>query len=325
MGSDQMPSLNRDDIHIIARHSNLNEEGIAKTLKVFVYTNSASWRLFLRLFFLALGVSFTLAGNVCFFSYNWADLNKFAKIGIILGLVIVTSFLAMIPKFSITVRNILLTGASVLVGVLFAVFGQIYQTGANAYDFFLAWTICITIWVLLSDFAPLWAIYLALINITIALYSAQVANTWEGIPMITALTILNAIVLACSIFLNANNRNVKIPLWFTNSLALVVVYMATMGVMMIIFDRTEPVDLPHLIVTAILYAAGCWYGLRYKRAFYLSIIPFSLILIISAKLIEISDGAAMFLTTSIFVIASVTFLIMQLIRMQKKWANEAGK
>jgi len=325
MGSDQMPLLNREDIHIIARHSNLGEEKIAEYLKGEVYSDAGDWKKFLRLFFLSLGVSFTLAGIVCFFSYNWADLNKFAKIGIILGLVIITSFFAMIPKFSITVRNILLISASVLVGVLFAVFGQIYQTGANAYDFFLAWTICITIWVLLSDFAPLWAIYLALINTTIALYSAQVANTWEGVPLITALTIFNAVVLAIAIFLSGKTRNMKIPLWFTNSLALVVVYMATMGMMMIIFDHSEPLYLPHFIVTAVLYAAGCWYGLRYKRAFYLSIIPFSLIIIISAKLIEISDGAAMFLTTSIFVIASVTFLIMQLIRMQKKWAYEAGK
>jgi uncharacterized membrane protein len=325
MGSDQMPSLDRDDIHIIARHSNLGEEKVADALKAFVYNSPVSWQFFLRLFFLSLGVSFSIAGIVCFFSYNWADLNKFAKIGLILGLVIVTAFLAMIPKFSITVRNILLTGASVLVGVLFAVFGQIYQTGANAYDFFLAWTICITAWVLLSGFAPLWAVYLALINITIALYSAQVANTWEGIPLLTFLTVFNAIVLASAILLNNKARNVKIPLWFTNSLALVVVYIATTGMMIAIFDNTEPVYLPHFIVTAMLYGSGCWYGLRYKRAFYLSVISFSLIIIFSAKLIEISSGAAMFLTTSLFVVASVTFLIMLLIRLQKKWANETGK
>jgi uncharacterized membrane protein len=325
MGPDQKPSIDREDIQIVARHSTITKEGIAKALQEFVYSSPASWRLFLRLFLLALGVSFILAGIIFFFAYNWADLNKFAKIGIVQGLIILTALLAMVPRFSLTVRNILLTGASILVGVLFAVFGQIYQTGANAYDFFLAWTICITIWVLISDFAPLWAIYLALINITIALYSAQVANVWEGVPMITALTILNAMVLVGSIFLSGKSSDLKIPTWFTNTVALVVIYLATTGMMIIIFDRSEPVFLSHIIVTSILYAAGYWYGLHYRRAFYLSIIPFSLIIIISAFLIKTSDGAAMFLATSLFVIASVSFLIMQLIRIQKKWTIETGK
>ncbi len=323
MTSDQLASIDRDDIHIIARNSNWEKAGVSKALKKHVYSSPASWKSFLRLLFLALGASFLLAGIIFFFAYNWASLNKFAKIGMVQGLIILSAMLALIPKFSLTVRNILLTVASVLIGVLFAVFGQIYQTGANAYDFFLAWTICITLWVMISNFAPLWLIYLALINTVVVLYVNQVARGWMERDLLTILTSLNAVFLLASLFINRVNS--KIPTWFTNTIALAVVSFATMGMIMVIFDRFEPSFTILIVITTALYVAGCWYGLRYKRAFYLSIIPFSLIIIISALLIKISDGAAMFLLTSIFVVASVTALVMQLISIQKKWTYETGK
>ena len=114
-----------------------------------------AWQKFFRLFFISLGVGFTVSGIVFFFAYNWADLNKFIKIGLIEALIITTISLVLFLRININTRNIILTGASVLVGVLFAVFGQIYQTGANAYDFFLVWTIFVTLWVVGNYSAPL--------------------------------------------------------------------------------------------------------------------------------------------------------------------------
>lgn len=318
-----MSKINREDIQIISSHSNWSISSVEKALQDNVYNSSGSWKKFLKLILLVLGIGFSVAGIIFFFAYNWAHLNKFAKIGIVQSLIIITTALAIIPRSSQAMKNIFLTGASVLIGVLFAVFGQIYQTGANAFDFFLAWTICITIWVLVSGFAPLWLIWIALMNTVIVLYSQQVANTWRETDVLVLLTILNALILLSSLFLNWSKT--KIHIWFTNTIALAVVSFSTIGICIGIFDKFHPSFAIQLLVTAILYISGFFYGIRNKRAFYLSVIPFSLIIIIATLLIKISDNEWMFLLASLFIIGSVTFLIIKLIGLQKTWANEAGR
>ena len=316
-----MTKIESEDIHIIARHSNWPTESIEKTLAEKVYSNADSWKKFLKFFLLTLGLGFTVAGVIFFFAYNWAHLNKFVKIGIIQGLITIATLLAMIPKFSLTVRNILLTAASLLIGVLFAVFGQIYQTGANAYDFFLAWTICITIWVLVSNFSPLWMLYLILINTVIYLYSEQVASL-KTIELYTYLTSLNALFLLSALFVGLAKKN--IPLWFTNTIALALVCFATIGMVVGIFEGRNLYFIILSFITAILYTMGTMYGIQNKRAFYLSIIPFSIIIIISAAFIKIFDNNWGFLLTCVFIVASVSVLITRLIDIQKKWIHEAG-
>ena len=182
-----MENIEREDIQIITRHSNWSEKSIDNILKKNIYSDKDSWLKFLRLFFISLGVGFTTAGIIFFFAYNWADLHKFIKIGFIEGLIIISTLVILFSKISLDVKNILLTGTSILVGVLFAVFGQIYQTGANAYDFFLGWTMFITIWVFVSNYAPLWLVFITLINTTLILYSQQVAQDWSEVFVFTLL------------------------------------------------------------------------------------------------------------------------------------------
>lgn len=309
-----MTNIQREDIHIIGRHSNLTEKRIAKALKENVYNDRETWQKFFQLFFISLGVGFTVSGIVFFFAYNWADLHKFVKIGLTEGVLIATTILVLLPKINGNIRNIILTGASVLVGVLFAVFGQIYQTGANAYDFFLAWTVFVTLWVLVSNFAPLWLLYLVLINTTFILYSQQVAKDWSEVFICSLLFIINVTVLISAIFWGKK----KIPNWFLNTVALASISYSTIGVVIGIFDKHQ-VTFPILIsITAIAFALGIWHGLKTKSGFYLSVIPFSLIIIVSAFLIKISDGEMMFLLVSLFIIASVTLTIKNLIDIQKK-------
>jgi c-di-AMP phosphodiesterase-like protein len=70
-----------------------------------------------------------------------------------------------------------------------------------------------------------------------------------------------------------------------------------------------------------MYAVGFEYGLKVKSGFYLSIIYFSIIIIISAFLFNIAEGEIMFLFISLFIIVSVTYAILNLIKLQKEWKN----
>jgi len=316
-----MEKIEREDIQIISRHSNWSERSIDKILKQKVYSNKESWQKFLRLFFISLGISFTTSGIIFFFAYNWADLHKFIKIGLIEGLIIITTLILVFSKLSLDVKNILLTGISILVGVLFAVFGQIFQTGANAYDFFLGWTMSIALWVAISNFAPLWLVFITLINTTLILYSQQVAHDWSKAFLFTLLFMINLLFLTTFLYVKKINKEIKVPNWFTNLLAFATVCFSTMGIIFGIFDKTLKPLFVLIIITSILYGIGIKYGLKVKSGFYLSIIPFSIIVIISAFLINSSKDAGMFFIISVFVIGSVTLVIKNLINLQKKWIN----
>jgi uncharacterized membrane protein len=316
-----MTKIEREDIQIITRHSNWSEKSIDNILKKNIYSDKESWHKFLRLFFISLGVGFTTAGIIFFFAYNWADLHKFIKIGLIEGLIIISTLVILFSKISLDIKNILLTGTSILVGVLFAVFGQIYQTGANAYDFFLGWTMFITIWVFVSNYAPLWLVFITLINTTLILYSQQVAHDWSEVFVFTLLFIINILFLTTSLFGKKINGEIKVPIWFSNLIALASVSFGTIGIVFGIFDENQTSFFVLIIITSILYGIGIKYGLKLKSGFYLSIIPFSIIIIISAFLIKLSDDAGMFFFISLFVIGSVTLVIKNLIDLQKKWIN----
>lgn len=317
-----MKNIERGDIYIISRHSDLTDTEINKALKENVYNNKESWQKFLKLFLITLGVGFTVTGIIFFFAYNWAYLHKFAKIGLTQSLIIITTALALFPKIKTGTRKIILTGAAVLVGVLFAVFGQIYQTGANAYDFFLAWTIFISLWVIISNFSPLWLLYIVLANTTFILYTQQVAKDWSEVFVFTLLFILNSLVLVSTILLSRNKNISTIPNWFIYIIALTTVTYATIGIVIGMFENYH-FSFPVLIATVSLLFAGLFsYGLKTKSVFYLSIIPFSIIIILSSLILKKSDREVIFLFLSLFIIASVTLVIKNIVNLQKKWANE---
>jgi uncharacterized membrane protein len=316
-----MTQPDREDIHIISRHSNLPVSSIKTALHDFVYSGKESWQQFLRILFLSLGAGFLLAGLIFFFAYNWDALHKFAKLGIVEALIILFTLTSLLIRKNDIVRKVMLTAASVMVGVLFAVFGQVYQTGADAYDLFLNWTACITLWVIVAEFAPLWLIWIALVNITIQFYLRQ----WgSDLPEMTApllLFLVNTISLVVTLLLK-HFRSQQIPQWFIIVLALAAVTVSTIGVSAGIFERmTIPFSLL-LFATIISYLGGLYYAFRQQSIFFVALIGCSVIIILSAGILHISDSTGAVLFICLFLGASITLLIKSLLTLQKQWSHE---
>jgi len=319
----------RDDIHLVSRHSNWAKAGVEKMLQARVYSDVPAWQQFLRIFFMGVGVAFTTAGILFFFAYNWADLHKFAKIGIVEGLLVAVVGVVLFTKLHDTTKNILLAGASVMVGVLFAVYGQIYQTGANAYDFFLGWTIFVTLWVAVSGFAPLWLLWIVLINTTGVFYSQQVAREMPEMLLLLLFLLVNAAFLLLSAALPLLNARIKVPVWFSNVLALAVAYLATFGMILWVsglgsntpWDKNDAYPPVIAGIAAVLYAAGLWHGWKRKNAFFLAVVPFCILLVVAAGLLRLSDDMGMLLFISLFIIGGVTMIIRNLIHLSKKTTN----
>ena len=318
-----MPKLKREDIHLISHYSNWSEKGVQKALTETVYNDIPTWHTFLRLFFISLGIGFTIAGILFFFAYNWEDLHKFTKLGLIEGLVIVVTGIVVFSKLKEDIKNILLTGAAILTGVLFAVFGQVYQTGANAYDLFLGWTFAVTIWAIIANYGPLWFVYLLLINTTILLYAEQVAHDWSFIFICTLLFIVNTIAFIAFFLSSKLVANYQTPTWLLRILVITIVSYATLGIINGIFDFNsdffDSIFYVLLTLTIVAYSVGMYYGQKQKNGFYLSVIPLSIIIIIAATIIDATDGDGfMFLTVSFFIVVSVTLVIKNLLNLQKK-------
>jgi hypothetical protein len=80
----------------------------------------------------------------------------------------------------------------VLLGALFAVIGQVYQTGADAWELFAAWALLILPWVAVSRSAAHWMVWLTVTGLAIWLYGADVLMpaqrlSWEGLAAGVAL------------------------------------------------------------------------------------------------------------------------------------------
>lgn len=317
-----MENIEREDIYIISRNSDLTEKGAENALTTYVYNQKDDWQKFLKYVFIAFGVGFTVAGVLFFFAYNWAELPKFVKLGLTQLLIIATTLAVFFIKTNVNIRNIVLTGSAILVGVLFAVYGQIYQTGADAYDFFLGWTIFITLWVLVSNFAPLWFLYILLINTTFVLFIDQIGPDWSAILILFILFIINALFLVGAILVSKYQKVKKVPNWFLYVISLATLAFSTMGIVYSILDNSGTLAYIFVVTAIVFYITGIYYGLKQKNAFYLSIIQLSVIIIICALILNgVEDGSGIVLT-GVFIIASITGVIKNLMNLQKKWNNE---
>jgi uncharacterized membrane protein len=314
--------LRRQQIHLLSRHSNLNEKAVEELLTAKVYHGKGEWYRFLQLSMLALGAGFTLLGIVFFFAYNWDDLHRFLKLGVIAGLVVLTASLSLNKTFQPVVRKVLLSAAAVLVGVLFAVFGQIYQTGADAYDFFLAWTFFITLWVVVSDFPPLWLGYVVLLNITLMTYMDQMQRQWPTVMFFSVLFFFNSILLIIAFYFSGRSAAFRLPTWVGQTLALTTIIFGTIAVMNGIMQPYHPVFPALMAGIVVLYPLALHHGYQQRRLFWPAVISLSVVIIVTTWFIWISDGSWMYLFNTLFIAGSIGAVIGYLIKLQRKWNHE---
>ena len=172
---------------------------------------------------LVLGAAHFLAGVVFFFAYNWDDLSAFAKFGL-LEFAIAASFVAALALgIGKPGGQALLIAASVFTGVLLAVIGQTYQTGADAWELFAAWTALIVPWVLASRSASHWFLWIILFVTAVALYGQQrliALGRVEAETFAAIVAILPAVCLAVREFALRQGFEWLGDSWFRRALVL---------------------------------------------------------------------------------------------------------
>ncbi|HKG06016.1 MAG TPA: DUF2157 domain-containing protein, partial [Pedobacter sp.] len=316
------PKLTRNIIQITSRYQRLPAREI-KTMfeQGGIYADQPAWAKFIDIALLSIGLAFLTAGTIFFFAYNWQELHKFAKLGIAGALIVIGIAATFFTSKNVLISNILLTGTSVLVGLLFSVFGQIYQTGADAYDFFLGWTLFIFLWAIVADFAPLWLMLILLINMTFSLYIDQTGPDWPTSLICLTLFSFNTAALILIKLLGGTKLISVVPDWFSKAVALLAVFLMTASMVSGIFASHAPELWVIVPVACLSYAAGVYYSVRQHSLYLLCIMPLSVLVMLTALFFQHVhwDGIFMTFFAAMFIIGTVTVLIRQLLKLNKTW------
>lgn len=131
------------------------------------------WNGFVSTVALAVATLFASAAIVFFFAANWQELDRFAKLGILM-----TGFLGCAIGFRFggpdqTLGRCAQVLAFFLLGTFLAVFGQTYQTGADDWRLFGLWALLMVPWTALSRWWLPWWLHGALIVLTGTLWVDQ--------------------------------------------------------------------------------------------------------------------------------------------------------
>ncbi|MGB9097087.1 DUF2157 domain-containing protein [Erwinia sp.] len=96
------------------------------------------WRSFLLPVLSLLGLLSLVAGAIFFIAWNWAMMPKMAKFALTELLIVALAMLVWWRWYDGLARSALLA-AGLGFGALFALYGQVYQTGADSWELFSAW------------------------------------------------------------------------------------------------------------------------------------------------------------------------------------------
>ncbi|MEM9259101.1 MAG: DUF4401 domain-containing protein, partial [Bacteroidota bacterium] len=243
---------------------------------------------------------------------------KFGKIALAAAGVVFPVILALVLRRSTLARDALLTTAAFMVGGLFAVLGQIYQTGANAYDLFLAWVLFTAIWTIVVDFPALWLLWLALVNATLVLYGQQVISGWEEWLMPFILMLMNGIALVGFIVVGSRSSKQSYPKWMLIILALAASFMGVQAAFLSLFAGYVLGPTPAFMVILIFLLAS-WLAYRRQELVYLAILALALVVIGVGLIIYVSEDIGGFFLASFWTLGATTAFSFQLNRLRKAW------
>lgn len=172
-------SSQRARLEALAAAGQLDRAGLALGLRrLACLPSAADWLRFADRLLLGLGGVLLLGGIVFFFAANWQELHRFTKIALAAAPLAACALLAWRAGLQHLSGQAWLGAACVLAGVLLAVIGQIYQTGADSELLFFAWALLILPWVLAAQAPWLWLFWLLLGNVALLLYITGRLDVW---------------------------------------------------------------------------------------------------------------------------------------------------
>lgn len=185
-----MASIRRELVALIERGA-IPREQVARAVALSgLHPSGRAWGVFLDRLLLWLGTLALTCAVLFLVAYNWSEMGRWLRFGLVqAGLVAAIGVYWWSAGRGVwdggagnsgAVNNIVarvaLTAASLLLGVLLALFGRVYQTGADPWQLFFFWALLMLPWAVVARFDALWILWLGLLNLSLLLYF----RTWGG-------------------------------------------------------------------------------------------------------------------------------------------------
>lgn len=258
----------RDQIIHLIEQDCIPPEELSDALCVTkVVPDGRSWRVFIDHLLLWLGGLALAFAAMFFIAYNWNDLGRYAKFGMMEGFVILTVLAYWkLDKDKVPAKVFLLM-ASIFLGVLLALYGQTYQTGADPWQLFFNWALLMLPWAIIGRFPAIWILWIGLINLSIILFHMAFRNAlWmmfdSEIDMLWWVFVFNTLALVAWELLEYKWIWLA-ERWATRLLAVVSGTAMTWLVLYSIFDYQKGADVSTIIW--VFWLAGLYFVYRMKK------------------------------------------------------------
>ena len=123
----------------------------------------------IKKFFLLFSVIFLIAGVTSFTAYNWANMSNVEKLAIP-SVLIVAGLIAYLFLEKEIYKNLAIFFSSFMIGTLFAVYGQVYQTGADVWILFRNWAIFLIIPMVATGYYSVMTLFSIVVAIATSFY-----------------------------------------------------------------------------------------------------------------------------------------------------------
>ncbi|MGO3889890.1 MAG: GDYXXLXY domain-containing protein [Paenalcaligenes sp.] len=146
------------------------------------------WPRFLLRASLALAILLLCSALISVIAANWSELSKTIRIVLVQGVIVLTAGVAWIlnkrghgwwPEYAPV--PLMMGLSAVAVGGLWALLGQIYQTGADPWQLFAVWALTITPWLVGLRSIILAVLWIVIVNVAGVLLGFNALNMWSRV------------------------------------------------------------------------------------------------------------------------------------------------
>jgi len=341
---------NHTNVHELATELAFSEAAFDRAVELADHSpKTTDWLRYFNQFLMALGTALVVAGVTAFFAWNWAELGhmqKFALIEFGIAGAAVATWRSGIDSIG---GKAGLFVAAFLVGVLFAVYGQVYQIGADPYGLFLSWAILILPWAMIGRQSGLWLLFVILLNLALIMFWTQVLAPPEGWwqlaqlfgPLVwlgslvtdshlsTAVLLLNVFALLAWEFASIRGAPWVQSGWFVRVVAFIALGTVVTPTLLIVLAGAFGEKLGLTLLSPILMAvvtAACLYYYQYRKQdlFVLTCCAFAVIMVVTSFAIRIllnDFGSMLFL--AMLLIGQVAWAAYWLRNVARRWEEAA--
>ncbi len=327
----------RNVILRLAERGVLNNRQVEEALaQAGIIPDAGLWLKFAKIFLLSMGVSFFLAGVVFFFAFNWQVIHKFMKLGSIAAVIVMAAGAGFLFRRESLPGRLAWMAASVMTGVFLAVYGQIYQTGADAWELFAAWAALIAGWTAAGLFPPQWLLSLTVAETGAALAMIQLHARGDA-GLIRAFALLAAVNAAAYIvfeIFRLRGAEWLRPQWFTRVVATAGIGTMVLSVSVYIMEFKTALEFDFfpgfsLLVFAAFAGALVILLRRSRDRYVLAVGMFSLVVYgtcLYIKTINLRlrfDGYFAWLSTGLVIAALALGAVFAIRKISDAWSREA--